>query len=391
MIRILVLFVALALTLPMIPVWGKTQAHFIVSIPQHQFEPGEIIHAHVSIDPAGYTVDTARLFLSYPTDTVEVVSVQLETPFASAPENAVDAAKGLIRWGGFTTTGIKKTTPFATIALRATQPGDVMLQVEKSSLILSAGKNYIDSSMEVVSTATISSKTTTANRLTLVCPTHPDQTKWYKTTTVQCEWTHADNLPVLLDISRDASVVPRTKQTEHTVVFGPLEEGVWYARARAEDGSNGVATHVIHIDTTAPREIVPILEVTGAEGDKVYINSQFGTVDDLSGVEHYELKIGTAPLTVVQSPYHIVAPNTPGLPLVFRAYDHAGNFSDHSTTVPSYIQTPVPESQDSAKMNMQSYIEDNKPQLMGAGLAALAAIAIALWLRSRKTRVNKSF
>lgn len=89
----------------------------------------------------------------------------------------------------------------------------------------------------------------------------------------------------------------------------------------------------VDVDTTPPREPVPIFEVIGRDETHVIIDSQFGSTDDLSGVDHYEMMVDGGGFQTVQSPYRIYAPLKEMIPIIVRVYDRSGNSIDHMSSV----------------------------------------------------------
>lgn len=126
--------------------------------------------------------------------------------------------------------------------------------------------------------------------------THPDSNKWYTAKTAIMNWNVADSVrEVRLALSRQATELPHVRYltpiSEKTLP--DLEDGVWYLNAQfvTAEGLGPVTSFKFQIDTVAPKDF---------QIKRVDINEEnarpellFTTTDDLSGIDHYEMKIGT--------------------------------------------------------------------------------------------------
>ncbi|TSC53672.1 MAG: Uncharacterized protein LiPW39_131 [Parcubacteria group bacterium LiPW_39] len=114
--------------------------------------------------------------------------------------------------------------------------------------------------------------------------------------------------------------------------FIDLEDGVWYfhVQLRNASGWGGITHFRLQIDTQPPKPFA-IEFIDGESNDNPTPKITFGTIDETSGIDRYEIKIGNdEPLMTTQSatkkePF-ILPPQSPGKKtIVVEAFDKAGN------------------------------------------------------------------
>ncbi|MDZ4244074.1 MAG: cohesin domain-containing protein [Candidatus Doudnabacteria bacterium] len=184
----------------------------------------------------------------------------------------------------------------------------------------------------------------------VVSETHPDQSVWYSHPTVLLKWSADDpgvtgyssvinDTPV--DVPDDISEGIKTG-----VAYKNLGDGVKYFHIKSLRGEHwGGTTHfALNIDTLPPAEF-PIEIIPGTRTTRSQPIIQFATTDNLSGLDHYELKIvplspgkAQAALTATNQPLFIevvspyVAPplEKGSYSVIVRAYDRAGNSQEQA-------------------------------------------------------------
>ena len=168
----------------------------------------------------------------------------------------------------------------------------------------------------------------------IISSTHPDETQWYKLSHVIFDWTNAQGVSaVRLGYDKDADGIPSVVYTDpisHKEL--DLDDGIWYFHVQEKDtsGWGPVSTYKIQIDTVAPRPF-PILFLNGTT--TVSFSStmaiQFMALDDLSGIDHYQLAVDGKETTVSaeegSKPYAVTGDSAGNHILSIRAYDKAGN------------------------------------------------------------------
>lgn len=126
--------------------------------------------------------------------------------------------------------------------------------------------------------------------------THPDQNKWYAVKTATIQWdVPPEAKEVRLALSRQATELPHVRYLTpiSEKILPDLEDGVWYLNAQfvTARGISPISSFKLQIDTVAPRDFQIKRVDTNDENARPEL--LFTTTDDLSGIDHYEMKIGT--------------------------------------------------------------------------------------------------
>lgn len=184
--------------------------------------------------------------------------------------------------------------------------------------------------------------------------THPDQEKWYREKTAIVKWTdegEADGYSYMLDENPTSIPDDVMDEQKSSVIYENLSDNKHYfhIKKRQDEAWGGATTHFsINVDATIPSNfrIEIFSDASIAESNPIF---RFYTTDNLSGVDHYEMKIiplqhqgsvsaaeisDNQPIfSEVTSPF--VAEQLPpdNYDVIVRAYDEAGNFSDSNSRI----------------------------------------------------------
>lgn len=189
-------------------------------------------------------------------------------------------------------------------------------------------------------------------------PTHPDQSKWYSAKDARFTWT------VPKGVIAVATLLSRRPTAEPTVVYSPpinekvvqnLDDGVVYFHLQFKDrnGWGPVAHFRVQVDTTPPNNF-KVTFPHGQESEDPRPIVYFNTTDALSGISHYQIKVGDLDFLVIDprevdsNPY-TPPPQEPGKHMiVVKAIDAAGNETDAASeftvlaiTSPRFIDYPT--------------------------------------------------
>jgi hypothetical protein len=140
-----------------------------------------------------------------------------------------------------------------------------------------------------------------------------------------------------------------------------LNDGVHNITVRAYDVvGNFIEGFVeVYIDTTAPDAFTPLANPSSWTVDNQPIII-FSTLDNHSGIDHYELKIDNGTFTIQTSPYTLPSQNDGIYNITVRAFDNAGNFVDGYVFV--YIDTSNPGSF-TPTANPSSWTSNTQPEI----------------------------
>lgn len=177
----------------------------------------------------------------------------------------------------------------------------------------------------------------TPNAPEIISSTHPDSNKWYQLTTAKFSWQIGN------DITSDSIIIDKNPRTIPQTAYTPpitskekddLSEGVWYLHIQLKNSYGwGDITHFrIGIDITPPDPFT-IQTDNGNDSTNPQPILKFKAYDALSGIDHYEIKIGeiqnlNVPAEEVTNGSYKIPVCPPGkYSVIIRAVDQAGNYS----------------------------------------------------------------
>ena len=164
-------------------------------------------------------------------------------------------------------------------------------------------------------------------------PTHPLSDKWYSRSSSKFQWTPPSGIIGVSTALNEKSVFDPGNISEgvfNSKTYETMADGVWYFHIKLQNNIGwGNITHFkIQIDTQPPH---PFEITIDNEGDPTNPGPllYFEAKDDISGISHYEVRIGVGDVfSVVEvqtNPFRLPnqAPGTHSLTI--RAVDRAGN------------------------------------------------------------------
>ncbi len=170
--------------------------------------------------------------------------------------------------------------------------------------------------------------------LIITSPSHPDSNAWYDKNIVELRWSLGRDVTavsVFLDQKSDTAPAPASDGLFADYTSKPLADGIWYFHLRAKNAAGwGPASHFrIQIDTVSP-ENFQIKLVSGEQSADPQPVVEFNAAD-LSGVDHFEIKVGDGKEMTVKAADLVGGSYTlpvqqPGTWRLFvEAVDRAGN------------------------------------------------------------------
>lgn len=322
--RKIVIFLFLFLGVSIVPVFSslaqepqEQNAKVLFGAVPETVESEKTFDLDIVIDPNGTALDTVRVNLQFTPGILLVDHFQRGSLFPNAsPGNSIDNTNGFLSEGGFTLSGpVTEKGVFGTLTLKALKQGKAEVEALATSRLISDGEEKIDTGTLPKVAITVSSADIQAGEDILrVSPfvsslTHKEQEKWYQERRVEFTWRPGSALPVagyFVAFDQGSTTDPSDIRAsdETTFVQENVQDGVWYfhIKAQLQDKSfSGVEHYKVQIDGTPPRPIVPVIErLQLNEGEENTIS--FGTTDDTSGIDHYEISLNNAPYQVQESP-----------------------------------------------------------------------------------------
>lgn len=170
----------------------------------------------------------------------------------------------------------------------------------------------------------------------LTSPTHPNPQQWYASNDVVVNWEApkgVTDVRVLFDAVPDSTptVIYGASVTER--VMSDVADGVWYfhAQFKTAAGWGPVAHFPVQIDTVPPQPFTISFPHEQEDPTDPRPIALFNTPDLLSGISHYEIKIGNEdfykvdPREIESNPYSLPTQQPGKATIVVRAFDQAGN------------------------------------------------------------------
>ncbi|MFQ6083625.1 MAG: cohesin domain-containing protein [Candidatus Aminicenantia bacterium] len=181
-------------------------------------------------------------------------------------------------------------------------------------------------------------------------PTHPEERKWYANNNPEFSWKLPSDIigvSLLLNQSPIADPGPISDGLMSSIKFEDIRDGIWYFHIKFENqnGWGSIAHRKVLIDTSPPSPFEIGVERENPTDPQPII--LFGTTDDLSGLAHYEIRIGPGDSFLVfeestkESPYKLPAQAPGRHQITIKASDKAGNFALSSAEVQVFpIESP---------------------------------------------------
>lgn len=286
---------------------------------------GETVTVNVLVGSSDQAMNAASGIVAFPSDKLEVLSVSkagsVATLWVQEPSfsNSVGTVsfEGVVLNPGFTGASGK----IVTITFRGKSEGVAKLSFSSGSVLANDGQGteiLTGSSGATLTVQKASSASSPAKKestpassssprsetpsksesasITITSSTHPDQAKWYRDNSPEFSWT----LPKgALEVRTIVSESPRTTPS---IRYAPpisekavtdLPDGTFYflLQVRTSAGWGPIAKFQVNIDKTPPEKF-RIKFPHGVSGLKPQPVILFDTVDKISGIDHYEVKVG---------------------------------------------------------------------------------------------------
>jgi len=310
---------------------------------------GAMFSVGIDVSSPAQAMNAASGVISFPTDTLEVVSLSqagsiislwVREPSFSNSAGTV-SFEGIVLNPGFTGANGR----IITVTFRARSTGAATLSFSSSSVLANDGRGTNILSTPGTARFTLvpaaprvqPEERITANMPpapTISSPTHPDPNRWYALNNARFTWNvppGTNGVRLLASRSPDAlptvTHVPPVSEREIT----DLEDGVWFfsARLRNESGWGAVSRFRFQIDTENPSRF-EIQEVEKDDPTEPKVQFMFSAADETSGIERYEVRINNESPQIVQGDDDALFETPVMVPgkhrITVRALDRAGNY-----------------------------------------------------------------
>lgn len=320
-----------------------------VAVPSGSHVVGDTVIVPVVVSTAaGETLNAVSGVVSFPTDKLQVVSVSREASvlnFWIADPSYSNAAGTVGFEGGVYNPGFSGSgAHVVSIVFRVKAAGEAPLSFGSASVLANDGKatNILtrsDGATLVAAEAVAPTQSVAGRSVSVRSPSHPDQDRWYDASRATFAWTlPADAEAVRLGVGQaadaDPAVLYEPAVTEKEVDLG---EGVWYfhVQARSRDGWGPVSTYRARVDLTPPQPF-SVAVAPAASGTASLPAATWLAKDELSGIDHYEVRVANGAPTRVEraaagTPFFLGEAAPGDYALEVAAYDRAGNVATSST------------------------------------------------------------
>jgi len=123
--------------------------------------------------------------------------------------------------------------------------------------------------------------------------THPDQDKWYSVSTIKLSWAlpkDVAGVSILLNEKPTSNPGPISDGLITSKTYENVKDGIWYfhIKFKNQNGWGPITHYRIQIDTTPPRSFnIETREDSDTHRPVLYFEAK----DDLSGIDHYKIRI----------------------------------------------------------------------------------------------------
>ncbi len=344
------------------------------------FPSGKEFSVDVTIDPAGEKVNASDGKLTFDASILSVSSITKDGSVFSlwTADPKFSNSDGTIEYSGGTPSAFQKSGRILTIKFKGKKEGTSSVLFGSSTVLAADGKGtdvyktggtasfVIGPSAPAEAPPAEAPAETAADSggggdgvlpiaPVITSSTHPKSDAWYATTSADFAWKPTADVTAIRTLFSDKDdELAASLQTLKLAVSQKVvakKDGVWYfyVQYKNDFGWGELAKKQVQIDTVPPKEFEITLKADGP--DKEAPKIAFSAVDDLSGVDRYELifastSVATIKVADLANGATLVTPQPGGKTLVtVKAFDKAGNVrSVQKDMVLPLVAKPVPKS-----------------------------------------------
>ena len=272
---------------------------------------GDSFIVDVRLDTEGEEINTIEANLNFSIDWLEVINLSKGGSRLNLWVKEPEIKRGEISLTGGIPGGFKGDGLVLRINFLAKEIGKAdILFTGDSKVLLNDGKgtpaklNFLEGNYEILEKP--------KNLSLISSPTHPDQNKWCKSSTLHLHWDLIENAEYSYLLSKDPLAEPdeipdKPEPRDNLIWMGDmeypnLEDGIYYfflkQKLPGEDWSPKITFRAM-IDTTPPEDFKPEIGRDPAIFEGKYFLS-FATTDETSGIDYYEVK--EAPKEILRLP-----------------------------------------------------------------------------------------
>ena len=334
-----------------------TEASLFFSPSSGTYQIGSTFPVKVKVNSDGAPINAAQSKVLFPREILEVRNIsKTGSIFTLWPEEPVFSnSKGEVSFqGGIPSPGFTGTDNILTINFQAQKAGQAKVSFSGAEVLAADGRgtNILKLTPEAIFSITETypevSKVPVSPKIS--SPTHLKENLWHDDSNPEFQWAISpDIIGINYEFDQSPFSLPETiaKNVESSKSFEQIKDGIWYFHLRVQNkiGWSKTSHYKIQIDTVPP---YPFDVSVDNQGDPTNPRPflYFETKDDLSGISHYEIKIGqgdTFSLVVAETnPLHLPYQAPGSFEILVKAIDQAGNFKESSALL-NVESIPIPE------------------------------------------------
>lgn len=322
-----------------------------------QYQVGKNFSVTFFANTDGQTMNASSGTITFPTNTLEVVSLSktgsifslwVQEPGFSNTSGTINF-EGVVLNPGYSGTNGK----LLTVTFRPKAPGTAQIKFNSGSILANDGSgtniaNTLNTANFTIISAADEPKPETpkpSSTLAITSETHPNQNNWYNLTTATFDWELPKGVletKLLLGRNKDGTPTVSYIPPVSTKTVEDLEEGVYYfsVQTRTSEGWGSVSRFKLNIDITPPEDFE--ITVDDKNGTPKFT---FETNDTVSGISHYEIKVGTEYTVRVDeqkvSDYQVEGAPSGKQDVIVTAFDKAGNATKSKIVSAVFLQESV--------------------------------------------------
>lgn len=300
---------------------------------------GGTFDVSVLINTGENSINAVDISLKFPADMLQVVNPSAGRSFISIwiQQPRFSNSQGTLTFqGGVPSPGIKTSSGLVTtITFRAIKTGQARVDFVSAKILKNDGRGT--DILTAKSGAVFDVFPPAPAGPIVSSPTHFDSNAWYANASPLFTWQREEGVDAFswsLDDNSKGVPDDTPDGNQTSISFSNLSDGIYFfhIKARAHNLWGGITTYIVRVDRAAPAQF-PLEIIPAKETDDSNPLVIFSTTDNISGIDHYEIKLvdlsldqESEPLFIeARSPYQFRDLKQGSYRVVVRAADQAGN------------------------------------------------------------------